>query len=153
MLHWLWDAVGSTVLQLLAELLVLLLTVAAGYAIRYLKLLGERQKQDILSAARARFASLAQQIVLATESTAASALRKAVADGQVSRDELKALGEEAAQKLLRTLDDQARQALQASVRDLYELARSEIEAQLQTLKASGVIPTVASLQQAQASPN
>lgn len=153
MLRWLWDAVGPTALQLLAEILVLLLAVAAGYAIRYLRLLAQRQQHDLVSAAMARLSSLAQAVVLETESTAAAALRQAVADGKVGRDELEALGHQAVQKLLRSLDDQARQVLQDSVRDLYELARQEIEAKLQLLKAAGAIPTAASLQEAKAGPN
>ena len=90
-------------------------------------------------------AHLAEVAVLAAESTTAAALRQAVADGRVSRDELLAIGRQVVEQVLAQLDDEARKALSETVGDVRRYVEQLIEATLERYKAQGVVGRVSEL--------
>lgn len=153
-MQWLSDALNQALTGLLADLLLLALALAAAYGVRYIRLLATRLEQqsrhELADAAIRRVSQLAEQAVLAIESTAASAVRKAVADGRIDRRELEALGQQAVNEVLRALNLETREALQAAVGDVRAYVHREVEARLEALKAQGVIPRLETLRQAEA---
>lgn len=150
-MQWLSDAVNQALTGLLADVVLLLLALVAAYGVRYIRLLAARLEQqsrhELADAAIRRVSQLAEQAVLAIESTAASAVRKAVADGRVDRRELEALGQQAVNEVLHALNLETREALQASVGDVRAYIRREVEARLEALKAQGIIPRMETLRQ------
>ena len=142
-MQWLWDSVGQALSGLLVDVLVLLLALAAGYAVRYLRRLADRLEQqaqhELADAAIRRVGQLAEQVVLSLESTTAKRLREAVADGKLDRKELEALGPRAVDEVLRSLNAEAIQQLQGLVGDVRAYVRREVEARLEWLKAQGII--------------
>lgn len=153
-MEWLREVFAGTLTGLLGDLLLLALTLAAAYGVRYVRLLTarleEQSKNELANAAIRRVGHLAEQVILAIESTSARSLRQAVADGKVERAELEALGGQAVQEVLRSLDAETRVALEQIVGDVRSYIRREVEARLESLKAQGVIPRLDELKAAEA---
>ena len=138
-----WDVLHQALSGLLVDVLVLLLALAAGVAVRYLRRLTQRLEEqaqhELADAAIRRVGQLAEQVVLSLESTVAKELRQAVADGKVDRKELEALGPRAVQAVIDSLSDESIRQLQGLVGDVRSYIRREVEARLEALKAQGVI--------------
>ena len=90
-------------------------------------------------------AYLAEVAVLATESSAAAVLRRAVAEGTASREQLVALGRQVVDQVLAQLDTEARKALAETVGDIRRYVEDIVEATLERLKAQGVVGRVSEL--------
>src|SRR5690606_24064405 len=116
------ELIKGELLELLATLAIAVLTVGAAYAISYLRRAREaleaRIDNELAEKVLGRVWHLVEVAVLATESTTAAALRQAVADGKVSRDELVALGRNVVEDVLAQLDTETRKALSETVGDV-----------------------------------
>jgi len=143
------DLIRNELLELLATLAISILAVGAAYAIAYLRRAREaleaRVDNELAEKVLGRVWHLAEVAVLATESTTAAALRQAVADGKVSRDELVALGRNVVEDVLAQLDDEARLVLAETVGDIRRYIENIVEATLERLKAEGVVARVSEL--------
>lgn len=150
------ELIRHELLELLATLAIAVLTVGAAYAISYLRRAREaleaRIDNELAEKVLGRVWHLVEVAVLATESTTAAALRQAVADGKVSRDELVALGRNVVEDVLAQLDDEARLALAATVGDVRAYIEQLVEAALERLKAQGVVGRVGDLAAPKSSP-
>src|SRR5690606_20691591 len=109
------DIVITELRELAVTVLLALLSVGAAYALAYIRrareALEQRVDHELADRALERVAHLAEVFVLAAESKLAAALRQAVAEGRVSREELVALGRQVVEQVLAQLDDEARMAL------------------------------------------
>src|SRR5690606_32643581 len=141
-----WDIVIAELKELAVTVLVAVLSLGAAYALSYIRrareALDERIDHELADRALARVAYLAEVAVLAAESTTAAALRKAVAEGAASRDELVALGRQVVEEVLAQLAAETRRALAETVGDIRRYVEAVIEAQLERLKAQGVVARV-----------
>src|SRR5690606_23871355 len=85
------ELIRHELLELLATLAIATLTVGAAYTIAYLRRAREaleaRIDNELVEKVLGRAWHLVEVAVLATESTAAAALRQAVAEGKTSREE------------------------------------------------------------------
>lgn len=146
------DALNQAVTSVLAEVLLALLALAAAYATLYIRRLAQRLEQqsqsDLGDAAIRRVSQLAEQVVLALEATSARAVRQAVADGRVDRQELERIGQQAVDEVLQSLNAASREALRQTVGDVQAYIRREVEARLEALKAQGIVPRLETLRQA-----
>lgn len=144
-----WDIVMTELRELAVTVLVALLSLGAAYALAYIRrareALEQRVDHELADRAIARVAYLAEVAVLATESTTAAALRQAVAEGRASRDELLALGRQVVDQILAQLDAETRRALAETVGDIRRYVEAVIEAQLERLKAQGIVGRVSEL--------
>lgn len=151
-MQWLSDVVGSALTSLLTELLLAALTMAAAYAVLYLRRLSERLQEqsqnELVDAAIRRLEGLVTDAILEAEATVARAVRQEVAAGRLSRANLSAIGNRVAQDVLRSLDQRTRQAIQGQFGDIQVYVRRKVEAQLEALKAQGVVPRMETLKQA-----
>jgi len=144
-----WDVIISEVRELVVTVLVALLSLGAAYALSYIRRAKEALDQlidhELADRALERVAHLAEVLVLATESRIAAALRRAVAEGRASRDELVALGQQVVDEILAQLDAEARKVLAETVGDVRRYVEQLIEATLERLKAEGVVARVSEL--------
>ena len=144
MLDWLSDVVGSALTQILVDVLLAAVTLAAAYAVVYLRRLSlrlqEQAQNDLVDAAIRRVEHLAVTAIWAAEGAVARELRQRVADGKASVEDLREIGDQIVEVLTKTLDEQTRQALEATVGDVRDYIEQVIEAQLEALKAQGLIP-------------
>src|SRR5690606_18461741 len=144
-----WDIVISELKELAITVLLALLSLGAAYALAYIRrakeALDQRIDHELAEKALARVAYLAEVAVLAAESQVAAALRQAVAEGAASRDELVALGRQVVEEVLAQLDAETRRALAETVGDIRRYVEAVIEAQLERLKAQGVVARVSEL--------
>src|SRR5690606_26668379 len=126
------ELIRHELLELLATLAIATLTVGAAYTIAYLRRAREaleaRIDNELAERVLGRVWHLVEVAVLATESTAAAALRQAVAEGKTSREELVALGRQVVEQVLAQLDDEARLALTAIVGDVRAYIEQLVEA-------------------------
>jgi len=143
------DTVIAELRELVVTILVAFLSLGAAYALAYIhrarEALDARIDHEFADRALARVAHLAEVLVLATESRVAAALRRAVAEGRASRDELVALGQQVVDEILAQLDAEARKVLAETVGDVRRYVEQLIEATLERLKAEGVIARVSEL--------
>src|SRR5690606_31734896 len=138
-----WDIVITELRELAVTVLVALLSLGAAYALAYIRrakeALDARIDHELAERALARVAYLAEVAVLAAESTTASALRQAVAEGRASREELVALGRQVVEQVLAQLDAEARLALAETVGDVRAYIEQLVEAALEKFKAAGAV--------------
>ena len=143
------DIVITELRELAVTVLVALLSLGAAYALAYIRrakeALDKRIDHELADRALERVAHLAEVFVLAAESKLAAALRQAVAEGRLSREELVALGRQVVEQVLAQLDDEARKALAETVGDIRRYVESIVEATLERLKAQGVVGRVTDL--------
>jgi len=143
------DIVWTELRELIVTVLLALLSVGAAYVLAYIRrareALDARIDHELADRALERVAYLAEVLVLATESRVAAALRRAVAEGRASRDELVALGQQVVDEILAQLDAEARKVLAETVGDVRRYVEQLIEATLERLKAEGVIARVSEL--------
>src|SRR5690606_27539734 len=143
------ELIRNELLELLATLAIAVLTVGAAYAIAYLRRAREaweaRIDNELAEKVLGRVWHLVEVAVLATESTAAAALRQAVAEGKASREELVALGRQVVEQVLEQLDDEVRLVLAETVGDIRRYVESIVEATLERYKAQGVVGRVSEL--------
>src|SRR5690606_25110159 len=144
-----WDVILGEVRELAITVLVAVLSLAATYALAYIRrakeALDQRIDHELADRALERVAYLAEVAVLAAESTTAAALRQAVAEGRANRDELLALGKQVVEQILAQLDTEARKALAETVGDVRRYVEEVIEATLERFKAQGVVGRVSEL--------
>ena len=144
-----WDVILGEVRELAITVLVAVLSLAATYALAYIRrakeALDQRIDHELAERALERVAYLAEVAVLAAESTTAAALRQAVAEGRASRDELLALGRQVVDQILAQLDAEARLALAETVGDIRRYVEAIVEATLERLKAQGIVGRVSDL--------
>src|SRR5690606_29925229 len=144
-----WDIVITELKELAITVLVAVLSLGAAYALAYIRrareALEQRIDHELADRALGRVAYLAEVAVLAAESTAAAALRRAVAEGRSSREELVALGQQVVEQVLAQLDAEARNALAETVGDVRRYVESIVEAALERYKAQGVVGRVSEL--------
>ena len=140
------DAVLHEVQELAVTVFVALLSLGSAYALAYIRkardALNQRLEHELANKAINRVAHLAEVAVLAAESTMAKELRKAVAEGKASRDQLVALGRSVVEHVLSQLNTEARKALSETVGDLRAYVEDIVEATLERLKAEGVVERV-----------
>lgn len=143
------DIIITELRELAVTVLLALLNVGSAYALAYIRrareALEQRVDHELADRAIARVAYLAEVAVLAAESTTASALRQAVAEGRVSRDELLALGRQVVEQVLSQLDDEVRMALAETVGDIRRYVEDIVESTLERLKAQGAVGRVGEL--------
>lgn len=144
-----WEIVITELRELAVTILAALLSLGAAYALAYIRrareALDQRIDHELADRALSRVAYLAEVAVLAAESTTASALRQAVAEGRASRDELVALGRRVVDQVLTQLDTETRKALAETVGDIRRYVEQLIEAALERYKAQGVAGRVSEL--------
>ena len=144
-----WETIINELRELAVTVLVAVLSLGATYVLAYIRrakeALDQRIDHELADWALERVAHLAEVAVLAAESTTAAALRQAVAEGRVSRDELVALGRQVVEQVLAQLDDEARKALAETVGDVRRYIEQLIEATLERYKAQGVVGRVREL--------
>ena len=149
MLDWLSDVVGSALTQILVDVLLAAVTLAAAYAVVYLRRLSlrlqEQAQNELVDAAIRRVEHLAVTAIWAAEGAVARELRQRVADGKASVEDLREIGDQIVEVLTKTLDEQTRQALEATVGDVRDYIEQVVEAQLEALKAQGLIPRTEAL--------
>src|SRR5690606_4923361 len=143
------ELIRYELLELLATLAIAALTVGTAYAIAYLRRAREaleaRIDNELAERVLGRVWHLVEVAVLATESTAAAALRQAVAEGKTSREELVALGRRVVEQVLEQLDDEARLTLAETVGDVRAYIEQLVEAALERFKAAGAVSRVGDL--------
>ena len=141
-----WETIINELRELAVTVLVAVLSLGAAYVLAYIRrakeALDQRIDHELADRALERVAHLAEVAVLAAESTTAAALRQAVAEGRVSRDELLDLGRQVVEQVLAQLDDEARKALSGTVGDVRRYVEQLIEATLERYKAQGVVGRV-----------
>jgi len=141
-----WETIINELRELAVTVLVAVLSLGAAYVLAYIRrakeALDQRIDHELADRALERVAHLAEVAVLAAESTTAAALRQAVAEGRVSRDELLDLGRQVVEQVLAQLDDEARKALAETVGDVRRYVEQLIEATLERYKAQGVVGRV-----------
>lgn len=144
-----WETIINELRELAVTVLAAVLSLGAAYVLAYIRrakeALDQRIDHELADRALERVAHLAEVAVLAAESTTAAALRQAVAEGRVSRDELVALGRQVVEQVLAQLDDEARKALAETVGDVRRYVEQLIEATLERYKAQGVVGRVREL--------
>src|SRR5690606_41998573 len=127
-----WDIVITELKELAITVLVAVLSLAAAYALAYIRrakeALDQRIDHELADRALERVAYLAEVFVLATESKVAAALRQAVAEGRANRDELLALGQQAVEHILAQLDAEARMALAEAAGDIPPYVQDIVQA-------------------------
>ena len=141
-----WETIIDELRELAVTVLAAALSLGAAYVLAYIRrakeALDQRIDRELADRALERVAHLAEVAVLAAESTTAAALRQAVAEGRVSRDELLDLGRQVVEQVLAQLDDEARKALAETVGDVRRYVEQLIEATLERYKAQGVVGRV-----------
>ena len=141
-----WETIIDELRELAVTVLAAALSLGAAYVLAYIRrakeALDQRIDHELADRALERVAHLAEVAVLAAESTTAAALRQAVAEGRVSRDELLDLGRQVVEQVLAQLDDEARKALSGTVGDVRRYVEQLIEATLERYKAQGVVGRV-----------
>ena len=144
-----WDVVISEVKELAVTVLVAVLSLGSAYALAYIRrareALDQRIDHELVDKALERVAYLAEIAVLATEASAAKAIRQAIAEGKASREELVALGRQVVEQVLAQLDDEVRMALAETVGDIRRYVESIVEATLERLKGQGIVGRVSDL--------
>ena len=144
-----WDVVISEVKELAVTVLVAVLSLGSAYALAYIRrareTLDQRIDHELVDKALERVAYLAEIAVLATEASAAKAIRQAIAEGKASREELVALGRQVVEQVLAQLDDEARLTLAETVGDIRRYIEDIVEATLERLKAQGIVGRMSEL--------
>lgn len=144
-----WDIVITELRELAVTILAALLSLGAAYAIAYIRraqsALEARIENEHVERVLGRVWHLAEVAVLAAESSSAAAIRQAVAEGRVGRDELVRIGQNVIDEILSEIDDEARRVLTDTVSDVRHYIERLVEAQLERLKGDGVIPRVRDL--------
>ena len=144
-----WDVVISEVKELAVTVLVAVLSLGSAYALAYIRrareALDQRIDHELVDKALERVAYLAEVAVLATEASAAKAIRQAIAEGKASREELVALGRQVVEQVLAQLDDEARLTLAETVGDIRRYIEDIVEATLERLKAQGIVGRMSEL--------
>src|SRR5690606_6025601 len=124
--------------ELAVTVLVALLSLGAAYAIAYIRraqsALEARIENEHVERVLGRVWHLAEVAVLAAESSSAAAIRQAVAEGRVGRDELVRIGQNVIDEILSEIDDEARRVLTDTVSDVRHYIERLVEAQLERLK-------------------
>ena len=144
-----WETIINELRELAATVLVAILSLGTAYVLAYIRrarqALDARINHELADRALARIAYLAEVAVLAAESTTGAALRRAVAEGRASRDELVALGREVVDQVLVQLDTETRKVLSETIGDIRRYVEQLIEAALERYKAQGIIARVSEL--------
>jgi len=147
-----WGTVTNELRELAVTVLAVMLSLGTASVLAYIRrakeALDRRTNHELADRALERVAYLVEVAVLATESTAAAALRQAVAEGQVGREKLVALGRRVAAQVLDQLDTETRKVL-SETGDVRRYVEQLIEATLERYKARGVVGRMRGL----ASPN
>src|SRR5690606_32481692 len=144
-----WDIVITELKELAITVLVAVLSLAAAYALAYIRrakeALDERIDHELADRALERVAYLAEEFVLVGESKVAAAQRQAVLEGRARRDERMAPGQQVVEQGLAQLDAEARMALAETVGDIRRYVEDIVEATPERLKAQGVVGRVSEL--------
>lgn len=134
------------------------LTLLSSYALYYIrkattKLTAETakiandDKRALVQTAVNRLDDVATKTVKTIEQTTAKELRRAVKDGQASKEQLIDLSRQAYQEIVRTLEPEYLLALQDSLGDLEQYIRTTIEAKVLELKQQAVAPETLELRE------
>ncbi len=126
------------------------LTLLSSYALYYIrkaavKISAETAKianddqRALVQAAVARLDDVATKTVKTIEQTTAKELRRAVKNGQATKEELAALAKQAYSEIVRTMEPDYLNALQNTLGDLDKYIKTTIEAKVLELKQSAVI--------------
>lgn len=133
----------------LLNLALAVLTLLSTYALYYIrkavaKVSAETTKiknddqRALVQAAITRLDDVATKTVKMIEQTTAKELRRAVKNGQATKEELAGLAKQAYNEIVRTLEPEYFQALQGTLGDLDTYIRNTIEAKVLELKQSAV---------------
>lgn len=132
------DSITGTALELFMTVTMAALSLAAAYAVFYIRKAKEtieaQTDSQLLRDVLSRAAAIAETVVWSLESTVAKELRKAVKEGRARPEELLAIGEQAVRDVLAHLGDEGQKLLADAVGDVEDYVRDLIEAQLEKLK-------------------
>lgn len=141
-----WGQLGAQVNEALGNVVAGLVVLGAALASYYLKVGADKLKAEtgrIQDQAKAqmiwhaldRLEDVVEKVVLKTEQTVAGELRQALKEGKkTDRSELIALGQSACVEVLRTVEPEVVQILQANLGDLQAYVMSAVEAQVKKMK-------------------
>lgn len=136
--------------ELLINVVLAVITVLSSYALLYIrkasrKLAAETAKIEnddqraLVQAAVARLDDIATKTVKTIEQTTAKELRRAVKNGQATKDELFNLSKRAYTEIVRTMEPEYLKALQETLGDLDQYIKTTVEAKVLELKQNAVI--------------
>lgn len=136
--------------DILANLTLAALTLLSSYALYYIrkattKVSAEADKiknddqRALAQAAVARLDDVATKTVKTIEQTTAKELRRAVKNGQASKEELASLAKQAYGEIVRTMEPQYLDALKVTLGDLDKYITATIEAKVLELKQNAAI--------------
>lgn len=132
------DSITGTALELFMMVTMAALSLAAAYAVFYIRKAKEtleaQTDSQLLRDVLSRAAAIAETVVWSLESTVAKELRKAVKEGRARPEELLAIGEQAVRDVLAHLGDEGQKLLADAVGNVEDYVRDLIEAQLEKLK-------------------
>lgn len=112
----------DTVFQGLLTIITALISIGITYAVSYIKLkvatIKDKNAQEVLNNTIDNLTNLTQKAVVNIEETTGKELKKAVADGVLSRDELFALKDEVIEEVEKSLTDESKATLSNFTNDL-----------------------------------
>jgi len=132
------DSIIGTALELFMMVTMAALSLAAAYAVFYIRKAKEtletQTDSQLLRDVLSRAAAIAETVVWSLESTVAKELRKAVKEGRARPEELLAIGERAVRDVLAHLGDEGQKLLADAIGNVEDYVRDLVEAQLEKLK-------------------
>ena len=112
----------DTVFQGLLTIITALISIGITYLVSYIKLkvatIKDKNAQEVLNNTIDNLTNLTQKAVVNIEETTGKKLKKAVADGALSRDELFALKDEVIEEVEKSLTDETKATLSTFTNDL-----------------------------------
>lgn len=112
----------DTVFQGLLTIITALISIGITYLVSYIKLkvatIKDKNAQEVLNNTIDNLTNLTQKAVVNIEETTGKELKKAVADGALSRDELFALKDEVIEEVEKSLTDETKATLSTFTNDL-----------------------------------
>ena len=112
----------DTVFQGLLIIITAVISIGITYVVSYIKLkvttIKDKNVQEILNNTIDNLTNLTQKVVINIEETTGKELKKAVADGTLSRDELFALKDEVIEEVEKSLTNKTKTTLSTFTNDL-----------------------------------
>ena len=127
------DIFPLTISLLAAIIIYVLITVRKKILLEVSKIEDEKQRELLENAIDDAF-NLANQTVAAIEQQAASAIREAVKDGKIEREELLKLSDQALNEIKAKLSPEAQRLISENFNDLDTYLKNEIEAAVLQIK-------------------
>lgn len=126
-----YEIIMETVVQIVATLLITLIGVLGAWLTTKL---AKKTELTNISAATDEVVSAAQLTVLELQQTVVDGWKSASADGKLSQDEIKALGDMLIQKTTEKMSDSAKNLLTSAGVDITAIITGAGEAMIQSMK-------------------